>query len=114
VRIVVTGGRSYADADALYAALDRLHAASPITALAHGDARGADRIADHWARSRGVPSHPYPAHWDAQGRSAGPIRNLRMLTEFRPDSVLAAPGGTGTANCVGHAERLGIPVQWVT
>lgn len=55
-RIVVTGGRNYADRDAVFAALNRLHAKHPITTLAHGGARGADALAAEWAaRRRGDP-----------------------------------------------------------
>jgi ABC-type Fe3+-hydroxamate transport system substrate-binding protein len=43
------------------------------------------------------------------GPSAGPIRNGRML-EYKPDLVIAFPGGRGTANMVKQARKAGIAV----
>jgi hypothetical protein len=43
--------------------------------------------------------------WPSQGdgRAAGPRRNQRMLEDFRPDLVVAFPGGRGTAYMVRRA-----------
>lgn len=96
-RVLVCGGREYTDRNALYAALDRLHAERGFTALIAGGARGADNLAAEWANDRGVPTEIYMAEWDRLGRKAGPIRNKRMLDEGKPDLVVAFPGGKGTA-----------------
>ncbi len=48
-RLLVTGGRDFADRDLLYATLDRLHAEHNIIVVIHGDAKGADRLAGEWA-----------------------------------------------------------------
>jgi hypothetical protein len=37
------------------------------------------------------------ADWETHGRAAGPIRNEKMLT-WKPDLVVACPGGDGTAD----------------
>lgn len=110
MRIVVTGGRDYTDRAALFLALDLLHAATRITRLAHGNARGADTLADDWARVRRVELQRYPADWDRHRKRAGAIRNRAMLDAERPDVVVAFPGGRGTADCVRAAGERGIPV----
>jgi hypothetical protein len=51
-----------------------------------------------------------PADWKAHGRAAGPIRNQRMIDEHRPELVVAAPGGRGTADMVRRARAAGIEV----
>ena len=59
--------------------------------LIHGNARGADRMADAWAWCRGVPREPYEVpqgEWDELGKKAGPLRNQRMLDEGKPDLVV--------------------------
>jgi uncharacterized protein (DUF58 family) len=109
-RILVCGGRDYADARALGAELDALHAGNPVTDLIHGAARGADSLAAAWARSRGISIRPFPADWDRHGKAAGFLRNVRMLREGRPDLVVAFPGGRGTAHMVGLARRAGVAV----
>lgn len=113
-RVLVCGGRAYGDRAQLFEILDSAHAANPIACLIHGAARGADALAAEWARVRGVLDAPYPADWARKGRAAGPIRNQRMLDEGKPDIVIAFPGGRGTADMVGRAERARVPVVHVS
>jgi len=107
-RIIVCGGRDYADQDAVDSALDRVHAKRPVTMLVHGAARGADSLADDWAKRRGVPRepHPYPSHL---GRAGGPARNAEMAAAGA-DGCVAFPGGRGTDDMVWRAEYDSIPV----
>ena len=113
-RALVCGGRDYDDRDALYAALDRLHAEHHFSMLIAGGARGADTLAYEWATARGVPTEVYMADW-ALGSKAGPIRNHRMLDDGKPDLVIAFPGDKGTAGMMTIARRAGVrivqPVQ---
>lgn len=109
-RVLVCGGRDYADRDTLYAALDRLHAEHHFVVVIAGGARGADTLAAEWARKRGVACEVYMAEWDRLGRKAGPIRNQRMLDEGRPDLVVAFPGRTGTAGMMALAHKAAVPV----
>ncbi len=48
--VLVTGGRSYGDAQTV---ARELAALGPIARLVHGGATGADALADHWARATG-------------------------------------------------------------
>lgn len=85
------------------------------TAIIEGGATGADRHAREWAEHFGLKPETYKADWYPSGfgrldRSAGPIRNQRMLDEGRPDLVLAFPGGTGTADMVRRARAAGVKV----
>jgi predicted Rossmann-fold nucleotide-binding protein len=105
MRILVTGGRTYADPEAVRVVLRELQPAVVI----HGGAPGADRLADQWARANGVRVEPYPADW-SRGPSAGPARNARMVAESRPDLVVAFPGGRGTADMVMRARAAGVEV----
>lgn len=109
-RLVVTGGRHYADADHVVATLDRFHAKHTVRELAQGGATGADALAADWAHARGIPVATFRAEWRKHGAAGGPIRNRRMLDEFGPDWVVAFPGDAGTADCVKAARERGIPV----
>src|SRR6266446_6491961 len=108
IRVLVCGGRDYTNREALYAALDRLHAERGFAKLIAGGARGADTLACQWARDREVPAIVYEAEWAKLGRKAGPIRNQRMLDHGKPDLVVAFPGGHGTADMVGRARKVGV------
>jgi hypothetical protein len=55
MRVLVCGGRDFDDAGLMINVLDRLHTEKFFTVLIHGNARGADRIADAWASCRGIP-----------------------------------------------------------
>lgn len=110
LRLIVCGGRDYRDGAAIFDALDRVHARFGIACIIEGGASGADRMAYNWARWRGVEVVEFLADWDAHGRSAGPRRNRQMLNEGRPNGVVAFPGGRGTADMIGAAGALGIPV----
>lgn len=110
IRVIVTGGRTYTDRDRIFAALDALHSAREIAALATGAAAGADHLADAWAITRGVEHHRYAPDWQQHGRAAGPIRNSEMLKAFAPDVVIAFPGGRGTADMVAKARAAGVEV----
>jgi len=54
MKILVCGGRDYANAPALNEALDAIHREKHVTRLIHGAARGADALAAAWAASRGI------------------------------------------------------------
>jgi SLOG family YspA-like protein len=109
-RVLVCGGRDFGDAAFVMDTLNRLHAQKPIAMVIHGGALGADTAAGLWAFGRGIDNRAFPAEWTAQGRSAGPRRNQRMVNEGKPDLVVAFPGGRGTADMVRRARKAGIDV----
>jgi hypothetical protein len=74
-----------------------LHRTRGVTLLIAGGARGADSLAEEWAKAQAIPCD-LSASWDGLGRKAGPIRNQHMLDEGRLDLVVAFPGGSGTAD----------------
>ena len=59
LRVLVCGGRDYANADALHVALDGLHSERQFGLVITGGARGADTMAHNWALSRGIPTPPW-------------------------------------------------------
>ena len=105
VRVLVRGGRQFEDRDMLTAALDKLHHERVFTLLIAGGARGADSLAEAWAKAAGVPRKIYAPRWEYPG-----TRNQRMLDGGRPDLVVAFPGGRGTADMAGRARSAGIEV----
>lgn len=113
-RVLVTGSRRWSDVQALEGAL--LAVWHDITQLGgdmvvvHGNARGADRLADAWARRNTIPVERHPADWSL-GRRAGPLRNQAMVN-LGAHLVLAFPAGaaTGTRDCMRRARAAGIEV----
>lgn len=105
--VIVCGGRGYNDYKAVQEALDQLR--NRITILAHGDALGADSMADSWALENATQVARFPADWESYKMAAGPIRNRAMLL-IKPDLVIAFPGGAGTADMVKAAQQYGVAV----
>lgn len=111
MRVLVCGGRDYADAVKLAEVLSKMHSELSFSLVIHGAYRGADRLADDWAENMGIDRLPFRAEWTKYGRGAGPRRNQKMLDEGRPDMVIAFPGDTGTADMVRRAKSAGVPVK---
>ena len=105
MKILVTGGRDFSNYAKLSEVLDEVDGQAAITCVVHGGARGADYLAGHWARKWEREEREHPADWEQHGRSAGHIRNSKMLNAEKPDMVIAFPGGRGTANMVKLAKE---------
>lgn len=108
MRILVCGGRTFANWEKGYWALAQF--CSSARMIIHGCAQGADRMADQWARENNIDVMKFPAEWKKYGKNAGPVRNQAMLTEGKPDFVLALPGRRGTRNMVDQARASGVIV----
>ena len=134
LRLLVTGGRDYADATRVEAELQmaieaRLGpGADPSrVVLVHGDAGGLDRLAAAAAKRLGFQVEPHRPHWTGPCRptcpphrrrrrdgsdycpAAGVYRNAEMV-ELGADLALVFPGGRGTADCARRIRVAGIEV----
>lgn len=109
MRVLVCGGRKFDEWQTVAKALDALE---KPTVLMQGGASGADALAVKWAETRGVPVITFPANW-RQGKKGGPLRNAFMLSEGKPDLVVAFPGGAGTDDMVAKARGAGVTVQHI-
>lgn len=112
LRVLVTGGRDYADVATMTRILDTLHKAKPIACLIEGGANGADMRAARWADTLCLTVATYAVDTlvDGPWPAAGPKRNSRMLVKSCPDIGVAFPGGRGTADMVRKltAAKIGI------
>jgi hypothetical protein len=112
-RLLVCGGRDFADSLFVYKFLDDFAADAhengwEISLLINGDSPGADSHANHWGRERGVYCAPIRALWEFYHRApkAGPLRNKVLMT-LDPDWLIAFPGNSGTENMWTLAKSLG-------
>jgi len=110
MRILVCGGRTYADKEALKRVMHGIAFGVDDITIIHGGASGADRLAHQIATDAGWHVKAFPADWDAYGKAAGPIRNQQMIDAGAPDIVIAAPGNRGTADMVRRAKSAGVRV----
>ena len=110
-RVLICGSRTFDDAHLMCEHVMRL----PMgTTVIHGGAKGADALADLYAREMRLGVEVYPADWKQYGKRAGYLRNAQMLDEGKPDLVLAfvdkpLSESRGTAMMVALAMKAGVP-----
>jgi hypothetical protein len=111
MRVLVCGSRHFNDYARLKTTLEGL----PIDTIIEGEARGADKLAAKYGEEKGIPVQRFPADWKLHGRRAGPIRNSQMLSEGKPDYVVAflAKDSRGTKNMIELARQAGLDVEIV-
>ena len=81
LRVIVCGGRDFADGEALAAYL----ASIPIAVLIEGGAEGADRLARQYGERRGIPVLTFP----------GRVGQARPRRRSDPQCSHARPGTSG-------------------
>jgi YspA, cpYpsA-related SLOG family len=111
-RILITGSRTWTDAETIRAAIRQAALRCPDAVVVHGAAHGADRLAGAAARALGLQEEQHPARWDEHGKAAGFIRNREMV-QLGADVCLAfiKDGSRGATHCAALAEKTGIPVR---
>lgn len=113
MKIAVIGSRDFDDYGVLEAFLDGLRPAVGIEVIVSGGAKGADSLAERYARDRDIPMEVHRPDWKTFGRSAAFIRN-RSIVDCS-DMVVAFWDGKslGTQNAVDYAKRKGKKVHVV-
>jgi hypothetical protein len=113
MRVLVCGGRYYADSAKVKEVLDDLYAKhTHELMIIEGGATGADRLASNWADEQGLPHARVDALWRRNGNSAGPERNWAMML-LQPQLVVAFPGGKGTSHMLSIAGKYGVEIKRV-
>ena len=108
-KVAFTGG-AYQDVDAIFTALDRVHAKHPGMVLLHGGTpKDAEKIASRWADHRQVTQIAFKPDWTRHGKAAPFKRNDAML-DVLPIGVIVFPGTGIQDNLADKARKLGIPV----
>jgi hypothetical protein len=114
--VVITGDRDWTDGKVIYNRLSQLPKNSLVIT---GGCRGADYLADFFAKNRGLTTHIEKAEWYKHGLGAGPKRNTKMLLilnearKLGKETLVIAfhnnlEKSKGTKNCVNQA----IAMDW--
>ena len=110
MKVLVCGGRDYKDWNFFKEVMLATHRRRQITSIIHGNALGADTMAQIWAEREKIEVTKFQAEWRKYGKRAGPLRNARMLSDGKPDLVIAFPGGRGTSDMIKQAKAAGVEV----
>lgn len=113
MRMLITGSRTWTDRSLIFRAMSwagsREQQPTTITVV-HGKCRkGADDIADDFARQLGWNIEAHPADWERYGKRAGFVRNAEMVAAGA-DVCLAFihNNSKGATMCADQAEKAGI------
>lgn len=108
---IICGGRDFADQAMFDSAMrDIVRLKGLPDRVVHGAQTGADTMADEWGHRMGLDVKPVEAEWTRLGGAAGPIRNQKMIDDYKPHRVVAFPGGPGTRNITNKAKAANIEV----
>jgi hypothetical protein len=95
MRVIIGGSRSISDPEALEAAVSI--AGFEISSVITGNSSGADALAGHWARERGLPLEVVAVEWSRYGGRAERIRNELALSMADASIMLWDGFSRGTA-----------------
>ena len=119
MRVLVYGGRDYNNQDQMNGVLDKFHEEYKFTKMINGgqlsrsgeEIFGADWQASVWANKNRIPVFFFCANWRFDEKSAGPIRNQRMMVEGKPEIGIEFPGGKGTKDMRKRLLAAGITIK---
>ncbi len=106
MRIAIVGSREYPDLRHVKKYVSEL---PDGTVVISGGAVGVDRTAVYFARQRGFETVVHLPDWNTHGRSAGIIRNQKIVDDC--DELVAFWDGVsnGTADSIKRARKAGKP-----
>ncbi len=111
---LVVGSRSFNNYELL---TDCLNKKQDISHIISGGASGADTLAYQYSKEYKIPMTIYWADWDKYGKSAGMIRNNKMLEviKHKNGKIIAFFDGSskGTSHTIAQAEKQNIPIEVV-
>lgn len=115
-KVIVAGGRDFADYDLLKSKLDNLLVNRDPVEIVSGTARGADKLGEFYARTSKLDLALFPADWKPNGvfdKSAGYKRNAQMADYA--DALVAFWDGKsrGTMHMINLAKSAGLQVRVV-
>lgn len=107
MKLAVIGSRDFNDQKLLEKTLDKLNETWQISVVVSGGARGADSLAETWAKKNKIETLIFKPDWDTFGKSAGYRRNLDIITNS--DKVLAfqVNKSRGTQHSIDIAKKQG-------
>lgn len=77
MKVAVIGSRNFSNYNLLKAILDEIF----ITQIVSGGAKGADTLAERYAKENKIPTKIFLPDWNKHGVSAGFIRNTDIIND---------------------------------
>lgn len=110
MKLAVVGSRGFDDYNILCAVIDQLREAYSIDTIVSGGAKGADHLAEIYAREHKLQMEIYPADWDKHGKGAGYIRNVTIWDNSNMGVAFWDGESKGTAHSFKLSEKQKKPL----
>jgi len=103
MKIAIVGSRDFNDYSQLHYWMDRIRTLFPVDGFVSGGAKGADSLAENYARGCKIPIEVIKPDWEKFGKAAGMIRNGEIVKAA--DIIVAFWDGRsrGTKNSIDRA-----------
>jgi len=107
-KLGIVGSRSFSNRKLLEWVLHSLKFQPSV--IVSGGARGADSLAENYAKSHGIKTKIFHPDWEEHGKAAGPIRNKKIV-EYS-DAIIAFWDGSsrGTASSIRLSRDKKVPL----
>ena len=108
VKLAIVGSRTFNNYSLL---CEKVKEHFPIIdTIVSGGAKGADSLAERYAKENKIPIKVYRAQWELYGKRAGPKRNLQIVAEAT--HVIAFHDGfsSGTLHTIRTTEAANKPL----
>ena len=109
--LAIVGSRNFSNYSLLEKKVLEFITDKKITTIVSGGAKGADHLAELFARAQNLELHIFLPDWKKYDLLAGPVRNSQIIEIS--DYLIAFPSrtGRGTQDSIKKAQRKGIPVM---
>ena len=105
MKLAVIGSRGFDDYNILESVLDELLTSFNITTIVSGGAKGADSLAEKYAKLHNLDIEIYKPDWDKLGKAAGFIRNNTIWDNSDLGVAFWDGKSKGTAHSFGIAKK---------
>lgn len=114
IKVIIAGTRDFNDYAFLKRNLDYfLQGINPNNEeieIVSGNARGADKLGERYAKEHNLPVKLFPANWDKYGKRAGYLRNQEMANYSDMLIAFWDEKSKGTKHMIDIAKKQGLTV----
>lgn len=107
MKLLIAGSRTFDDYPYLKWVIDPLIIEHKITEIISGGAKGADKLAEKYAKDHNLNMTVVPADWNTYGKSAGYRRNKQMVDMTNFTVVFWDGKSRGTEHTINLAREAG-------
>ena len=114
IKVIIAGTRDFNDYAFLKKNVDYflqgINPNSEEIEIVSGNARGADKLGERYAKEHNLPVKLFPANWDKYGKRAGYLRNQEMANYSDVLIAFWDEKSKGTKHMIDIAKKQGLTV----